>query len=823
MNNLLQDISYGLRTLRAKPTFTAVAVLTLALGIGGNVGMFSVVNAVLLQPLPFHDPSRLVLVHEGAPALGFPKIGFSAADLMIYERGQESFEGMAPYQNKSFELSGAEEPRRITAARVAWNLFPLLGAQPLLGRSFRQEEDRPGVAVAMVSYGLWQSFFGGSRDVVGRSVTLDRIPYTIIGVMPREFRFPLPGASSNSDPAEVWVPIAFTKAELEGWGDMFNNDVVARLKPGTALTQARLEAVALAKRIYQAYPAELVQTFSNATLVALVDPMQTELSGSVRPLLLVLQGAVGLVLLIACTNVALLLLSRASGRSREIGIRAAMGASRSRLIGQLLTESFLLAVLGGALGLGLAVWSKTLLLKQLPAGIALPREVPLDSSVLLFTLLTTLITAILFGLAPAFHVTRRGLWSNVQESGRSGTAGKARHRVQDAFVVAEFGLALLLLVGAGLLLRSFSKLLTVDPGFQAENVLGMTVPLPAQAYPSANSVRNYYQRAILQVSQIPGVISAAAANDLPLNGNELDAVQIEAQQKTTPAVRQTWVFGEYLQTIGIPLIRGRLFTAEDRQGSQPVMIVSQSLAQKLWPNQDPIGKRILRGDPKSPWRTVVGVVGDVPDADLAAQPLPHCYSPFLQETDDFIADSVGGGLRSLRLAVRTRGNPAGIASSVTQQLHQLDPAIAVSDVRTMQTDIKNSIAPQRFNATLVGIYAGVALLLALVGIYGVLAYMVMQQTHEIGIRMALGAQKHDILKLVVRRGMQLVTVGAVAGLLGSWGVTRLMGSLLYGVAPSDPLTFAAVTAVLVVTALMACYIPALRAARVDPMVALRYE
>jgi putative ABC transport system permease protein len=823
MNNLLQDISYGLRTLRAKPTFTAVAVLTLALGIGGNVGMFSVVNAVLLRPLPFHDPSRLVLVHEGAPALGFPKIGFSAADLMIYERGQQSFEGMAPYQNKSFELSGAEEPRRITAARVAWNLFPLLGAQPLLGRSFRPEEDRPGVAVAMVSYGLWQSAFGGSRDVVGRSVTLDRIPYTIVGVMPREFRFPLPGASSNSDPAEVWVPIAFTKAELEGWGDMFNNDVVARLKPGATLTQAQLEAVALAKRIYQAYPAELVQTFSNATLVALVDPMQTELSGSVRPLLLVLQGAVGLVLLIACTNVALLLLSRASGRSREIGIRAAMGASRSRLIGQLLTESFLLAVFGGALGLGLAVWSKTLLLKQLPAGIALPRVVPLDSSVLLFTLLTTLITAILFGLAPAFHATRSGLWSNVQEGGRSGTSGKARHRVQDAFVVAEFGLALLLLVGAGLLLRSFSKLLTVDPGFQAENVLGMTVPLPAQAYPSADSVRNYYQQAILQVSQTPGVISAAAANDLPLNGNELDAVQIEAQEKTTPAVRQTWVFGEYLQAIGVPLIRGRLFSAEDRRGSQPVMIVSQSLAQKLWPNQDPIGKRILRGDPKSPWRTVVGVVGDVPDADLASLPLPHCYSPFLQEADDFIADSVGGGLRSLRLAVRTRGNPAGIASSVTQKLHQLDPAIAVSDVRTMQTDIKNSIAPQRFNATLVGIYAGVALLLALVGIYGVLAYMVMQQTHEIGIRMALGAQKHDILKLVVRRGMQLVAVGAVAGLLGSWGVTRLMGSLLYGVAPSDPLTFAAVTAVLVVTALMACYIPALRAAKVDPMVALRYE
>jgi len=823
MNTLLQDISYGIRMLRSKPLFTAIAVLTLAIGIGANAAMFSVVNAVLLRPLPFEKPSHLVLVHEGVPALGFSKIGFSAPDLMMYEQQQRSFEGMAPYENKSFELSGAGEPRRITTARVGWNLFPLLGIQPLLGRTFRQEEDRPGVAVAILSYGLWQSAFGGSKDIVGRTVTLDRIPYTIVGVMPGTFQFPLPGTSSNNEPGELWVPMAYTKDELEGWGNMFNSDVVARLKPGVTLAQARQESETLAKRILQAYPADLLKVFSNAVLVIPVDPMQSEVSGSVRPLLLVLQGAVGLVLLIACTNVALLLLSRASGRSREIGIRAAMGASRSRLVSQLLTESCLLALVGGALGLGLAVWSKGLLLKQIPAGIALPRNVPLDGSVLLFTLGVTVFTAVLFGLAPALHATRGGLWGAVQEGGRSGTAGKARHRVQGAFVVVEFGMALILLVGAGLLLRSFAKLLEADPGFQADKVLAMEVALPDQAYPQANDVRNYYQRAIQQLTEIPGVISAAASNDLPLNGDEMDAVRVEGDEKNTPAVRQSWVLGDYLGTMGIPLIRGRLFTPEDRRGTQPVMLVSQRMAQKLWPNQDALGKRVQRGGLSHPWRTVVGIVGDVPDGPLSADPLPHCYTPYLQESDDFIASTVGGTLRNLRLAVRTRGNPATVSAAVTQRLHQIDPALAIWNVRTMQEELDDSRAPQRFNAMLVGVYAGVALLLALVGIYGVLAYMVTQQTHEIGIRMALGAQRKDILRLIVRRGMQLVAAGAIAGLAGAFAVTRLMDSLLYGVAPRDPLTFIGVTGLLAAAALLACFVPALRAARVEPMVALRYE
>jgi putative ABC transport system permease protein len=823
MKLLLQDVRYGLRVFRRQPTFTAIAVLTLALGIGVNAAMFSVVNAVLLRPLPFPDAGRLVLVHEGVPTLGFSKISFSAPDLLFYEQGQKSFEGMASYQNKSFELSGTGDPTRITAARVSASLFSVLGVQPMLGRVFSVDEDRPGVAVAMLSYGLWQSKYAGSRDVIGKTVTLDRVPYTVVGVMPSDFQFPLAGPSSNNEPAELWVPMAFTKTELEHWGDMFNNDVVARLKSGVTLDQARAEADAMAQRIFQVYPPALLKVFNNAKLIALVDPMQSEVSGSVRPLLLVLQAAVGLVLLIACTNVALLLLSRASGRGREIAIRAAMGAGRFRLVAQLLTESFLLAGLGGALGLGLAVWFKGFLLKQVPASITLPRNVDIDSGVLIFTLSITVLAAVLFGLAPALHATRSGMREGIQEGGRSGTPGKSRNRVQGAFVVVEFGLALLLLVGAGLLLRSFQKLLAANPGFQPEKVLAMTIPLPAQAYPHANDVRNYYQHALSDLSQIPGIVSVGAANDLPLNGNELDAVEIEGENKTTPAVRQTWVLGDYLATMGVPLIRGRLFTPEDRQGTQPVTLVSESMAKALWPNQDAIGKRILRGGADAPWRTVVGIVGDVPDAAISAAPLPHCYSPYLQEGDEAVAESIGGSLRTLRLAVRSRVNPDGLVATIVDHLHQLDPAVAISDVVTMQAEVNHSMAPQRFNAILVGIYAGLALVLALIGIYGVLAYMVMQQMHEMGIRMALGAQRRDILRMVIAHGMRLVIAGSAAGLLGAWGVTRLMQSLLYGIAPWDPVTFAAVTGLLSGAALLACYVPALRAARIDPMAALRYE
>lgn len=825
MTGILQDLRYAIRQLRKNPGFATIAVITLALGIGANTAIFSVVHAVLLRPLPFPEPTRLVLTYEGIPKIGFPKLPFSAPDLLLYRQAQHSFEDMADYQNRDFELSGAGEPERATGARISANLFSVLGVHPMLGRAFAADEDQPGRNVVLISYALWQSKYGGSHDVIGRAMNVDRAPYTIIGVMPRHFQFPLPGDAFNSDPAAFWLPMAFTPNELQGWGKFYMFNFVARLKPGVALDQARAEADILARRITQAYPVGLRQQFGNPELAFQVVPMRQELIGDVRPLLLVLQATVAAVLLIACVNVGLLLLSRASGRSREIAVRSALGASRNRLMAQLLCESLILAVPGGILGLILALWSKKSLLQYLPPGIALPHEIALNGTVLVFTVGTTLFTAILFGFVPAIETTRSQLGSTLQEGGRGSTIGRERHRLQGVFVVVEFALALVLMVGAGLLLRSFGGLLKTNPGFRPESVLAMNVSLPKQAYPHIAEIRIYHQRAVEQLSQMPGVISAAASTDLPLHGFFRSAVLIEGPEgnkRNMPAVLSSWIIGDYLKTMGIPLLRGRSLTAEDRPGTQPVALINQGMAQQLWPNEDALGKRIFA---VGAWSTVVGIVGDVHDGALSATPTPHVYRPYLQIFGE--PDAPDEGLvetaRRLNFVVRTQGDPAAASAAAVNQLHSLDPALAVVDVRTMRSEIQESVAPQRFNAALVGIYAGLALLLAVIGIYGVLAYMVTQQIHEIGIRIALGAQRRDMLAHVLLRGARLVSIGAAIGLPVAAVVTRLMASLLYGVSPRDPVTFFGVSVVLVVAAMLACYVPALRATRVDPMVALRHE
>jgi putative ABC transport system permease protein len=820
-----QHLRRGIRLFRHNPGFASIAILTVALGIGANTAIFSVVNAVLLRPLPFPESSRLVLLYEGFPKLGFPKAGFSAPDLIMYQRAQKSFLGMAAYQNKDFELSGAREPERVVGARISASLFSVLGVPPVLGRSFQEEEDQPGHSVAILSYGLWQSKYGGSRDVIRQTVTLDRVAYTVVGVMPRDFQFPLRGAPMNSRPAELWVPMAFTREEVQGWGNMYNSSVIARLRLGVTLAQARSEADVLAQRVQQAYPASLMAAFGNPTLSAQVAGLQSELIGEVRPMLLLLQGAVGLVLLIACVNVGLLLLSRASSRSAEIAIRTALGAGRGRLLAQLLSETLVLAIPGGVLGFLLAAWSRVLLLRQLPASIALPREVPVDGAVLGFTLVTTLLTALFFGVAPALQATRSDIRGALQEGGRSGTASRAHHRIQGTFVITEFALALILLVSAGLLLRSFAKLLEASPGFRPEGVLAMSVRLPAQAYPRAGDVHNYYQNCIARLSQLPGVISVAASSDLPLNGTDLGALRVENRLDVsvgnTAGVRVTWMLGDYLRTMGIPLIHGRAIGPEDGSGGLPVALISESLAHRIWPDEDPVGKRIqVEGEAKL---TIVGVVGDVPDAALSVTPAPHVYKSYLQQSNDYIEGPTGGLLRSLNLAFRTQGNPALFGAAAVDELHKMDPALAVVDVRTMETEVKGSISPQRFNAMMVGVYAGLALLLALVGIYGVVAFMVAQQTHEIGVRMALGAQRRDMLSFVLLRGARLALLGAAVGLPAAWAITRLLASLLYGVSPRDPAAFFGATLLLGLAALLACYVPALRATRVDPMVALRYQ
>ena len=826
MATLWQDLRYAVRMLFKSPGFTAVAVLTLALGIGANAAIFSIVDAVLLRPLPFKNPASLAMIWEGFPSLGFAKAGASAPDLMIYEREQKSFSSVGAFQNQKFDLSGGGEPERIEGARVSATAFSILGVAPALGRAYTAAEDKPGTNVVVLSYGLWRQRYGGNRNIVGRTITLNRMPYTVLGVMPRAFIFPLRGPAGNDTPADLWVPMAFTPEELQGWGNMFNNSVLGRLKPGVTFAQAQGEADLLSQRIQQQYPASLLKVMSDAKIHFGVYPFHEEVTGSVQRPVLVLMAAVGLVLLIACANVATLLLSRATSRQKEVAIRTALGASRMRLVRQMLTESFVLAVAGGALGVLIAYWGTSFLLSLVPASIPLPQGVALGGSVLFFVLGICCVTAILFGVAPAFQISSTSLQGSLQEGGRSGTASRARHRLQGFFVTAEFALALVLLVGAGLLIRSFAKLLQTSPGFRPDHVLTMNIPLPYQGYSKAAQTRAFYQQVLERVGNLPGVKSAGISNDLPMSHVETDILQVEGRQGGTPAIRVTWALGNYLQTMGIPLLRGRGFTPEDRAGSQFVVLVSLEAAKLLWPGQDALGKRIRGGGVGSgapPWMTVVGIVGDVNDGPLNKKPKPHVYISYLQLSDALMQDQVINEARSMNIAVRTANDPAAMTSAVTGEIHSLDANIPIAKVRTMDQDMRASVAAPKFNTFLLGIFAMVALFLAAIGIYGVLAYAVTQQTHEIGIRLALGAQQKDVLRLVLAQGAKLALVGVGIGIVAALFLTRLMATLLFGVSATDPLTFGAVALILFGVALLACYIPARRAMRTDPMVALRYE
>jgi len=825
IEDFFMDVRYGVRMLRKNPGFTAVAVLTLALGIGANTAVFGVVNAVLLRPLPFKQPSRLMMLFEGIPKLGFPKMGFSAPDLAVFERAQKSFESIGVYQNKYFNISGDKEPERLMSARISSSVFPMLGAEPMLGRTFTIGEDAPGQNVVILSYGLWQRRFGADPGIIGRNLELNRQPYTVIGVMPKAFNFPLRGPQ-GSEPAELWVPMAFTATELEGWGTNYMNGVLARLRPGLAFEQASAEAASLSRSIGSNYPPELTKAFQGAELKVGMNSYHEEVVKSVRTLLLILMAAVVLVLLIACANVATLLISRAASRQKEVALRTTLGATRVRLLRQMLTESLLLALIGGSLGLAFAFWVKTLLLSLVPESVPLPRDIPIGGSVIVFVLAASFLTTVLFGLVPAFQVSAMALHGQLQETGRSGTPGRLRLRLQSFFVTVEFALALVLLIGSGLLIRSFAKLLETNPGFRPDHVLTLNIPIPSERYTQATKVRQFYEQLLDRAGNIPGVRAVGLTSDLPLNGCGTIAIQIEggrnAGGETPQAICQTWQVGNFFQTLGIPLRRGRSFTLEDRIDAQPVAIVSETAGRQFWPGQDPIGKRIRWGV-YTPWQTVVGMVGDVNDEPLGQPVQLHVYRPYLQMADLFFEDSRFGEVRSMNLAVLSQTDPASLTSAVIGQIHSLDPDLAVAHIRTMAQVISSSVAGPRFNTLLLGVFAGVALFLAAIGIYGVMAYAITQQTHEIGIRLALGAQPRNVLQLVLRRGVRLAGVGATFGVAAALALTRLIAGLLYDVSATDPFTFSCVVILLLAIALLACYVPARRAMRVDPMVALRYE
>jgi putative ABC transport system permease protein len=820
------DCRYSLRQFRKNLGFTAVAILTLALCIGVNIAIFSVVNAVLLRPLPFEDSSQLVSLSEGNSKSSDDKMGFSAPDLVVFTREQKSFSAVGSFRNEHVNISGRGEPERIMAARISASLFPMLGVNPMLGRAFTPEEDAPGNKVVILSYGLWQRWYGGALEI-GQTIDLNRQPYTVIGVMRQNFEFPLTGTTLNGEPADLWIPMAFTPEELEDWGGTYNNSVVGRLRPGVTLEQAGNEARSITRQIIASYPAAIMNASQGLLgLTVNASSFQEDVSSSVRALLVVVMASVAFVLSIACANMAILLVSRGIARQKEIGIRLALGATRLRVIRQMLTESLLLGLGGGCLGIVLALWIRNFILAIVPSSITLPSHVPFDGSVFAFTLGVSILTTLIFGLAPAFQVSGESRQGLLQGGGRSSSPSRSQQRLQGFFVTFQFALTLILLVGAGLLVRSFGKLLETSLGFRPDDVLTVNVPLPREAYPQGAQVQNFYKQLLDQASNLPGVQAASLSSDLPLNARVRVAMRVESlgyeQEVTVQGICLSWVMGNYHQAMGIPLLQGRWFTTEDRLETERVTVVSRSAAEKFWPGQNAIGKRIRWGV-NDRWHIIVGVVGDVRQGPLNAPLAPHVYRAYTQLPGPFLAADPFGNWRSMNLAARTQVAPASLTSGISAAVHSLDPHLVVANVQTMREAIRTSIAGPAFNMILVGGVAGLALLLSAIGVYGVLAHMVSRQTHEIGIRMALGANPRKILGLILGRGAKLVGIGAGFGLVAGLGLTRLMKSLIYGVGVIDPLTFVSVGVLLIIVGLLASYIPARRALRVDPMVVLRHE
>jgi predicted permease len=812
MGILGNDVRYAIRTLAKSPGFTAVALLTLALGIGANTAIFSVVEGVLLKPLPYPEPDKIVKVWGHAVNLGLPKdqIWFSAPEFRELQELNKSLSDSAAMTGVSFNITAGGLPERISGAQVSPSLFSILQVRPIAGRVFTSEEGQTGHnQVLLLGYGLWKRRFGGDPSIVGRVLDANGNAMTVVGVLPKGFDYPFQ--------VEMWQPLAFGPADLapDNRGN-HGYEVIARIKPGMNLAQARSDVQGVARAIVERNPKYAYKKFHYDLVLV---PLLEETVGDVQTALWVLVGAVGLVLLIACVNVASLLLARASAREREFAIRVALGAGRGRIIRQLLTESVMLSTAGGLAGLALAPFVLSEILQL--GHDSLPRvgNVGIDGWVLLFTVAISVGTGILFGLAPALQAASSAPYEELKEGGRGGTEGGAKGRVRSALVVCETALSVILLVGAGLLMRSFLHVLAIDPGFHADKVLTVSVSLPPQKYATDARVRNFYRELVERIDRLPGVQSAGAADTLPLSnqGNSGD-VAIDTQElpldQTTPETDLRPVTPGYFEAMGFQLVEGRLFTASDSETAQPVAIVDDTLAATYFRRSDPIGKRVKVGgkDSKTPWLTIVGVVRHVHFRAIEAPSRVQVYWPEAQSP-------VG----EMSLAIRTSVDPLSLASAVVQTIQSVDPDQPVYQIRSME-QLRAEWVSQRFLALLlVGLFAGLALVLAAVGIYGVMAYAVTRRTHEIGIRMALGAQSKDVMRLILAQGTALAGIGLGVGVVVGFAVTRLMSSMLYGVSASDPLAFFAGAILLLLVSVAACYIPARRAIRVDPIVALRYE
>jgi putative ABC transport system permease protein len=815
--DLWQDLRYGARMLMKRPGFTLIAVITLSLGIGANTAIFSVVNSVLLNPLPYPESEQLMMVYGEFPALKTNQMRLSLPEYVDFQQQTRSFAASGVMDSTgSANLAPQEggEPERVERAMLTPEMFAVLRVAPLLGRVFTTEEAQAGRDdVVVLSHGLWQRRFAGKADVIGQKLVMSGRSHTIIGVMPPGFAFP--------PKAEIWQPLWFPKEyyDQQRRGARMA-EVLARLKPGVRPVEAQAELDRLGAQLTGQYP----QNYSDKDkrrYRMIVAPLLGDYVGELKPALLLLAGAVGFVLLIACANVANLLLARAATRRQEMAVRLALGAGRGRLARQLLTESVLLALTGGAAGLLLATWGARLLLRFAPDNLPRLGEVGLDGRALAFTALASLLTGVIFGLAPALQASRPGLNDALRESGRTG-AGASGQRLRNAFVIAEIALALALLAGAGLTLKSFWRLQAVDPGFNPDGVLTMRMLLPFTTHPQISERAAFFRQVLERLRALPGVAAAGAVSRIPMapgnnSGTMTGENSVVGPNDPQVEVEMRWASPAYFQTMGIALLRGRDFNDADVEGTLAVAVVDESFARRFYPNEDPIGKRIKRGGPRStrPWKTIVGVVRSVRNQRLDIASLPQAYFPVLQEADE---------MYNLSFAVRASGGePSALTQSVRAAVLAVDRNQPIFDVKPLRQIVADSIALRRLALLLLSVFAAVALALAAAGIYGVMAYAVEQRTHEIGVRMALGARGGDVLRLVVRQGLKLALCGVALGLAMALVLTRLMEALLFGVSATDPVTFVGIASLLLIVALAACWIPARRATKVDPMIALRCE